>query len=112
MNWTREDRAVNSKPLLKTITDSVESLLNASTHTFVSLCDPLDREIILELLKRDLKNISSETGKIRRIDVICDTRNNRASDMAEGIIHLEVQFNQTNCLNKTRILYTLMNSES
>lgn len=42
------------------------------------------------------------------IKVTCDSRNNPSDDTAEGVVNIDLQFQQRNCLNTTKIVYTLM----
>jgi len=48
-----------------------------------------------------------DRGQIDQWSVICDFRNNSIPQMDKGIYFFEVNYRQTNCLNTTRLIYTV-----
>lgn len=48
-----------------------------------------------------------EDSKIDQWNVISDLRNNTMAGMDKGIYIVEVQYRQRNCLNTTRLIYTI-----
>lgn len=66
----------------------------------------LHRQSFIELVGDTLEQFEIE-GLIDQWNVISDLRNNTIVDMDAGIYVMEVQYRQKNCLNTTRLVYTI-----
>ena len=103
MSWKRETRAVNSKPLLDEITSTIEDLLEGAGVIWSS---DSHRDPFVEMITDYMKSFLDQQ-KIEQFKVICDYRNNRLSQMEKGVYHFDVEYRQRNCVNITRVLYTI-----
>jgi len=63
-------------------------------------------DFMVYVLAHELKMLV-DSGTIIRADVICDRRNNKFSDMNNGIFHLTIKYVQRNCVNTTSLEYTI-----
>ena len=98
-----EKRSVNSKVLCQEIQKNVEELItsagvvwgsDAHRDGFIETCN--DGLLVLE-----------EEGKLEQGNAMCDFRNNTIENMDKGIYIVEISFKQKNCLNTTRLIYTI-----
>lgn len=101
-----EKRSVNNKALFKKVHDFVHEgiltgqvLWNNDIHrqSFVDVVN----DVLLEIADEDI---------IDQWNVVCDIRNNTITQMDKGIYVLEVAYRQKNCLNTTRLVYTITDS--
>lgn len=72
--------------------------------------NPYHREMFLEILEHGMEELSN-IGKITQWDVVCDSRNNKMSNINAGKYNLVVKFKQTNCVNTTQLIYELTDTQ-
>lgn len=101
---TKVYKAVNSKPLLKEVAGFVEEGLSEFGIQWDS---EAQKETLVEVIEDYLSALLEVEGKIDSYKVICDRRNNKASDWEKGIYKLDILYKQKNCLNTTQLLYTI-----
>ena len=65
------------------------------------------RDELVWLMEDFMNSYQQQTGKITQSEVMCDSRNNKRSDMENGIYHLTILFVQKNCFNTTKIDYVI-----
>jgi hypothetical protein len=97
---------VNSKRLLQQIVGTVEessrefiiqrSLAYTRTYDYEQLVDYLDAYF----------DELCEDKVVNKYDIIGDFRNNQNDQVRQGVINVDVKFQQFNCLNITRVLFT------
>jgi hypothetical protein len=98
-----EKRSVNNKLIFTEIHKFIEDgiltgqvLWGNDTH----------RESFVEIIGDCMEQVQME-GFIDQWNVISDLRNNTIADMDKGIYVMEIQYRQRNCLNTTRLIYTI-----
>lgn len=96
-------KSVNSKPLVNSVHEYIADHINSSLIDWNS---DLHVETITAIIEEYLFTLIDD-NKITRYKIICDSRNNSNKNKQLGIFNLEVQFNQYNCVNVTKILYTI-----
>lgn len=71
--------------------------------------DDLIRSSNAEMLEELLEIYAADEPKLRdaSFSVVCDHRNNKRSDLDKGVVTITVSYQQTHCLNRTKIEYTL-----
>lgn len=98
-----EKRSVNNKSLCEELQKDIESLI---TDAGVLWSSDVHRDGFVETIQDYLEQFA-ESGKIDQWDAKCDMRNNNVADMDKGIYIFEFNYRQTNCLNTTRLIYTV-----
>lgn len=98
-----EKRSVNSKTLCDEIQKDVEELI---TSAGVIWSSDVHRDGFVETIDDYLEMLASE-NKIDQWSSKCDLRNNTVVMMDKGIYTFEISFRQTNCVNTTRLIYTI-----
>lgn len=98
-----EKRSVNSKMLCDEITKDVEELI---TTAGVLWSSDVHRDSFVDTIGDYLEQLSLD-DKIDQWDSKCDLRNNTVAQMDKGIYTFEVSYRQKNCLNTTRLIYTI-----
>lgn len=98
---------VNSKRLLQQIVQAVEE----SSREFIvqrtlALAKTYDYEQLVDYLDAYLEELCDDK-LVNKYDVIGDFRNNPPQQVQQGKITVEVLFQQFNCLNITKILFTI-----
>ena len=94
---------VNSKKLVQEYDELCDGLIGGPIFLWnnaeqrQSLCDVLTEFFIEEIQKR----------KISQFKVTGDRRNNLQRDINNGIFNLLIEFKQHNCVNTTRLCYTI-----
>lgn len=101
--FVRKDRAVNSKHLLRAVTEFVEDGITTSHIMWMS---DTHRDAFVTVIE-DLLFALEQVGRLSQGNVVCDARNNKASDMDDGVFHLDISFKQANCVNVTTIEYII-----
>lgn len=99
-----EKRSVNNKSLCEELQKDIESLI---TDAGVLWSSDVHRDGFVETIQDYLEMFASESGKIDQWDAKCDMRNNTVAQMDNGIYIFEFNYRQTNCLNTTRLIYTV-----
>ncbi len=99
-----EKRSVNNKTLCEQLQKEVESLI---VDAGVLWSSDVHREGFVETIQDYLENFADETQKIDQWDAKCDMRNNTVEQIDKGIYTFEFNYRQTNCLNTTRLIYTV-----
>lgn len=97
-------KSVNSKSVVNDINLFVEEALQEFGIQWDS---EAQRTSFVEILEDFLYDTSEQEGKIVAFKVMCDRRNNKASENENGIYQLDIHFNQKNCLNTTQLIYTI-----
>ena len=98
-----EKRSVNSKVLCEEIQMNVEQLITSAGVIWGS---DAHRDGFIETCNDGL-GMLEEQGKIEQGNAVCDLRNNSIQNMDKGIYIVEISYKQKNCLNTTRLIYTI-----
>ena len=98
-----EKRSVNNKLIFTEIHKFMEEGI---TTNGILWGNDIHRESFVDVVSDCLEEVSFQ-GFIDQWNVICDFRNNTSADMDKGIYVVEVQYRQKNCLNTTRLIYTV-----
>lgn len=98
-----EKKAVNSKVLCQEIQKNVEELITSAGVIWGS---DAHRDGFVETCIDGLAHLEDE-GKLEQGNAVCDLRNNTIENMDKGIYIVEISYKQTNCLNTTRLIYTI-----
>jgi hypothetical protein len=98
-----EKKSVNSKILCNEIQHQIEDLI---INGEVLWSSDTHRESFVETID-DLLSGLHEQGKLDQWNVMCDLRNNSIDQMDRGIYTFESSYKQKNCLNTTRLIYTI-----
>lgn len=98
-----EKRSVNSKILCEEIQRNVEELITSAGVIWGS---DAHRDGFIETCVEGMYMLE-EQGKLEQGNAICDLRNNPIENMDKGIYTLEISYKQKNCLNTTRLIYTI-----
>jgi hypothetical protein len=96
-------KSVNNKHLFNEIHHFVEDGIITGQ---VIWKNDLHRQSFVEVVS-DLMEQTEMEGFVDQWNVISDLRNNSVADMDRGIYVLEIQYRQKNCLNTTRLIYTI-----
>lgn len=98
-----EKKSVNNKAIFTEIHKFVDdSILTGQ----VLWGNDLHRHSFVEIISDCMEQVMDD-GLINQWNVICDLRNNTIADMDSGTYILEIQYRQKNCLNTTRLIYTI-----
>jgi hypothetical protein len=98
-----EKRAINSKSLCHDIQLGIEDLIE---NGGILWGNDIHRQGFIDTL-HDFMNMFAFDNKIDQYDVICDLRNNQINDMDRGVYVCDISFRQKNCLNTSRLTYTI-----
>ncbi len=98
-----EKRSVNNKSLCEEVQKNVEELM---TNAGVLWGSDIHREGFVETIGDYMEQLQ-DADKIEQWDSRCDLRNNTIAQMDKGIYVFEVSYRQKNCLNTTRLIYTI-----
>lgn len=98
-----EKRSVNSKTLCDAIQKDIEELI---TNAGVVWSSDVHRDGFTQTIG-DYMDLHVIDDKIDQWDCKCDMRNNTIEQMDKGIYTFEVNYRQKNCLNTTRLIYTI-----
>jgi hypothetical protein len=102
-DFTLKTNHVNSKRIFNDVSVFVEEII----HNFnIMWSSDSQRDAILEVLDEHMEDLV-EANKIEQWNVICDGRNNKASDIKNKITHLDISYRQRNCFNVTELKYTI-----
>jgi len=104
-SFTIQTRNVNSKVLLAEVTTFIEDILE---NFSVSWNSDQQRDIILEVIEEQLQDLA-DASKLTQWNLVCDGRNNKASDLQKSTTHLDISYRQEDCYNVTQIKYTIQN---
>lgn len=97
------NKSVNSKILY----DEILAFLKEGVYDFgIVWNSEAHRDSFVHVVNDFLFDIAEE-GKIEQFKVIGDKRNNKYSDIEQGIYHVDVSYRQRNCLNVTQIMLTI-----
>lgn len=99
-----EKRSVNNKTLCEQFQKDIEELI---VNAGVLWGSDVHREGFVETIEDYLENFAHESNKIDQWSAMCDMRNNTIAQMDKGIYTFEFNYRQTNCLNTTRLIYTI-----
>lgn len=99
-----EKRSVNNKTLCEHLQKDIEDLM---VNAGVLWGSDVHREGFVETVEDYLTNFADESNKIDQWTAICNMRNNTIAQMDKGIYTFEFNYRQTNCLNTTRLIYTV-----
>lgn len=95
--------SVNNKILFNEVHKFLEEGI---TEGGVLWSNDIHRMSFVEILEDMLEELADDE-RIDQKNVICDLRNNSIADMEKGKYVLEVSYRQKNCLNTTRLVYTI-----
>lgn len=101
--FKRELKAVVSKKIVNDIAGMVEDIIIDLGPDWDSESQRLSAVQIIQDFVEEVGN----DGQILQQKVICDRRNNKASDIDTGKYNLAITFKQKNCLVTTQLLYTV-----
>ena len=96
-------RHVNSKRLLKQIAEFIEEII---VNFSIMWDSDVQRGAVLEVIDEYMEDLV-EDKDIEQWNVICDSRNNKMSDIQKKQTHLDITYRQRNCFNVTEIKYTI-----
>jgi|SRR5271157_5572243 len=102
-DYKLEKKSVNNKTVFTDIHKFVDEGIIAGG---VLWGNEIHRTSFVEIVGEFLDAIAGE-GKIDQWNVICDFRNNSYASMERGEYTMEVNYRQTNCVNTTRLIYTI-----
>ena len=103
VEYKLEKRSVNSKPLF----NSIHSFIHEGiTSNQVIWSNDIHRLSFIEVLNDYLEEFANQ-GLIDQFNAFCDFRNNTVAAMDKGLFVFEISYRQTNCLNTTRLIYTV-----
>jgi len=100
-------KAVNSKVLVEHISGTIKDGIHAVEMTWGN---DEERSIFLEYIN-SLLHEAWNAGKIEQWKVQCNSLNNNADDILNGMFVLDVHFKQKHCLNVTKLRYTIRENE-
>ena len=98
-----EKRSVNNKLIFTEIHKFIEEGILTGQVVWKN---DLHRQSFVDVVGDLLEQVMNE-GFIDQWNVISDLRNNSVADMDKGIYVIEIQYRQRNCLNTTRLIYTV-----
>ncbi len=98
-----EKKSVNSKLIFNEIHKFIDEGI---TTGGVLWGNDIHRQSFVDIVQDCLEEVMAQ-GFIDQPNVICDFRNNTIADMDKGIYIIEVQYRQKNCVNTTRLIYTI-----
>jgi hypothetical protein len=102
-DYKLEKRSVNNKTLFTEIHSFIEDgILNGG----VLWGNEIHRQSYAEIVGEFL-DAYADSGKIDQWNVISDLRNNSIREMDKGNYVVEVTYRQKNCLNTTRLIYSI-----
>jgi len=104
--YTLKTEQVNSNRLLKEVTDFVEEII---TNFDIIWTSDVQRDAILEVIDEHMEDLV-ENNEIDQWNVICDSRNNKKSDVQSKRTHLDITYCQRNCYNITKLHYVVKKS--
>lgn len=100
-------KAVNSKTLLSRVREYIEETME---DVSIEWSSDASREALLSIIEDQMELLLFD-GLITQWNIMCDFRNNKVRDMEQGKFNLEVSYKQKHCLNTTKLLYKIQNSE-
>lgn len=100
-------KSINSKTLCN---DVLEYLMEGVNDFGIVWDSEPHRESYIHVVNDFLTDLAEE-GKIGQFKVIGDKRNNKYTDMERGIYHVDVAYQQRNCLNTSQINLTISTFE-
>ena len=98
---------VNSKQLLEDVSNFVEEIIDNFNILWSS---DAQREAILEVLDEHMEDMV-DLNKIEQWNVICDSRNNKPSNLKNNITNLDITYRQRNCFNVTELKYIIKEND-
>jgi len=99
MEITVKQKNVHSKKLFEAVDEHVRAI--------VMLLDLVtDIESVVALISMLLAE-EAEPHKLEQINVICDARNNKISNMMNGKYIIDIYYRHKNCYNTTQLSYTI-----
>lgn len=96
-------RAINSQTLLREMDKLIQDGINSVELTWKN---EEERSIFVDFLNSLLHEFWNK-GDIEQWKVQCNTLNNKLEDMLNGKFILDISFRQRNCLNVSKITYTV-----
>lgn len=103
MNWKMTEKSINSK----TLRDEIHALVAAAIDEIgVNWNVESQRSAFTEMVHEFLDEVGAE-GRITQWDVVCDQRNNKRKDMANGDYNFDVVYKQKHCLNTSVLSYAI-----
>ena len=98
---------VNSKKLLQHIVSNVGEMSEEFIVQHHSkILNTYDFSMLVEYLDLFIAQMVDDK-QIVSFDVVGDFRNNDVDDVRSGRIHIDLEFQQYNCLNTTKILFEI-----
>lgn len=98
-----EKKSVNNKAIFAELHKFIDEGIITGQ---VLWSNDLHRQSFVEIVSDLMEQMVSE-DLIDQWNVISDLRNNTITDMDRGTYVVEVQYRQKNCLNTTRLIYTV-----
>lgn len=95
---------VNSDLLAGRIDDYVNEAFGSMF--FMDLRTSEDREAFAETIEYFLSTLY-ENDEVVTFKVVFDKRNNKRAEMSQGIYHIDIMYQQKNCLNVTTLQYSV-----
>ena len=100
-------KSVNSKPLF----NDVLSFIKEGIYDFGIVWNSEAHRDSFSMVMGDFLSEMVVEGKIEQWKIVCDKRNNKYTDMENGVYHLDIQYKQRNCLNITQINITIYDND-
>lgn len=97
-------KSVNSKVLVQQIVTFTEEVMLSSGSIWA---DEGERAMMAKMVEEYLEDLATDDGTIEQYKVVCDRRNNKAANCLKGLFKFDIYFRQKNCLNTTKILYSI-----
>lgn len=101
ISW--ETKNVNSKKLFQALHSNIFGWLGEESQIWLQ---EESRAQLAWLVDEYLADVC-DNGHITQFNVVCDRRNNTLADHEARTYHFDVYYVQKNCLNTTKILYTI-----
>jgi hypothetical protein len=107
-NFSRTEKCVNSKILMKTVCSRFESIL----ATPIMLSEQSNRDLLTQFMEDIIFPEMDKAGLITQSHIIFDGRNNCDRNTAKGIYTIMIKYKQKNCLNTTILEYTITQTKN
>ncbi len=104
LNLSVTTKSINSKSLFQEIDKVVR---DGMFSVDLSWQDEENREIFVSFLNSVMHEYY-ENGVIEQWKILCNNLNNNVEDMLQGKVDVDIYFKQRNCLNTSRITYSIL----
>lgn len=103
VTYTITKRNINNAALFEEVHEFIEGIVLNFTVT-CSINN--ERDTILEIIDELMEDMVTD-NRIDQWNVMCDRRNNKASDIWKNITVLDITYRQVNCYNTTKLHYII-----